>query len=93
LHRQSLAPEKRPIPMYLGSQAQEESLHPASQAKEADQATKQKKAASREPGQTIWRQPNTPLEIKKGAKKSSYFAQLRKCATSLLVALVAILML
>jgi hypothetical protein len=35
-------------------------LHPASQAEEADQATKQKKAVSREPGQTICRQSNAP---------------------------------
>jgi hypothetical protein len=38
----------------------EESLHPVSQAEEADQATKHEKAASRELGQAICRQPNTP---------------------------------
>jgi hypothetical protein len=63
LHRQSLAPEKRPIPTYLGSQTQEESLYPASQTKEADQAIKQKKVVSCEPGQTIYRQPNAPYTL------------------------------
>jgi hypothetical protein len=52
-----------PIPTYLGSQAQEESLHPTSQAEEADQATKQKKVVSREPDQTICRQPNAPYRV------------------------------
>jgi hypothetical protein len=55
-----LALEKRLIPRYLRSQAQEESLYPTSQAEETDQATKQKKATSREPGQIICRQPNVP---------------------------------
>jgi hypothetical protein len=41
--------EKRPIPTYLESQAQGESLYLASQAEEIDQATKQKKTTSHEP--------------------------------------------
>jgi hypothetical protein len=61
LHQLSLALEKRSIPTYLGSQTQEESLHPASQAEEADQTTKQNKAASDEPSQTIYNQPNAPI--------------------------------
>jgi hypothetical protein len=51
---------ERPIPTYLVSQAQEKSLHPASQAEEANRTTKQKKVVSRESGQTICRQPNAP---------------------------------
>jgi hypothetical protein len=41
-------------------------LYPASQVEETDQTTKQKKAASRELGQIIYRQPNVPLVISTG---------------------------